>query len=101
MTSGRFSVARVMRAWYVACESNELLETPLARTIYGQPFVLFRDGVGRPGALLDRCAHRNVPLSLGRVAEGRLQCSYHGWQYDGGGTCVKIPGLCGLSLSPR
>ena len=37
---------------------------------------------GAPGALLDRCPHRSVPLSFGKVADGRLQCGYHGWAFD-------------------
>lgn len=28
----------------------------------------------------------------GRIDEdGKLQCSYHGWSFDGCGSCVKIP----------
>jgi phenylpropionate dioxygenase-like ring-hydroxylating dioxygenase large terminal subunit len=34
-----------------------------------------------------------VPLSLGACVEGRLECRYHGWQYEPGGQCAKIPGL--------
>lgn len=88
-----WSVPRVTRAWYVACESRELRSAPMSRTLLDTPVVLFRDGEGKASALLDRCAHRNVPLSLGRRVEGRLECAYHGWQYDGGGVCRKIPGL--------
>jgi phenylpropionate dioxygenase-like ring-hydroxylating dioxygenase large terminal subunit len=83
------------RAWYVACTSEELGAGPLARTLLGMPVVLFRDGSGKAGALLDRCAHRNVPLSLGRAVDGALQCCYHGWRYDGEGNCTAIPGLLG------
>lgn len=84
----------VKNAWYVACASGELEGEPIARAVLGQPLVLFRDGEGKAGALLDRCAHRNVALSLGRRTEGRLQCAYHGWQYDVAGQCRKIPGRC-------
>ncbi len=86
---------RVTRAWYVACASDELGDGPQGRTLLGTPMVLFRGGDGKPSALLDRCAHRNVPLSLGRRVEGRLECAYHGWQYGPDGRCAKIPGLCG------
>jgi phenylpropionate dioxygenase-like ring-hydroxylating dioxygenase large terminal subunit len=62
--------------------------------IFDQPIVLFRDSTGRAGALLDRCAHRNVPLSLGAVdAAGHLACAYHGWRFDGRGACRDVPGL--------
>ncbi|MGH7856620.1 MAG: Rieske 2Fe-2S domain-containing protein, partial [Candidatus Binatia bacterium] len=89
----RYSVFRLPSYWYVACRSRDLGRRPLARTLFGTPLVLFRDGEGRAGALLDRCAHRNLPLSLGRCVEGRLECAYHGWQYDCDGVCRRIPGL--------
>jgi phenylpropionate dioxygenase-like ring-hydroxylating dioxygenase large terminal subunit len=60
----------------------------------GTPVVLFRDGTGAAQALLDRCPHRNAPLSMGRVQKnGLLECGYHGWRFDGGGHCVGVPGL--------
>lgn len=89
------SVARVTRAWYVACASAELGGPPIERTILGVPLVLFRGAGGAPGALLDRCPHRNVPLSLGRVRRGMLECGYHGWRFDTTGRCREIPSLCG------
>ena len=54
-------------AWYVACFSRHLRARPVARTVGGTPLALFRDGLGRPRAVLDRCPHRNVPLSYGTV----------------------------------
>ncbi|MFN2607921.1 MAG: Rieske 2Fe-2S domain-containing protein [Acidimicrobiales bacterium] len=92
---GRRSVVRLPRWWYVACLSSELGRRPVARTVLGTPLALFRDGDGRPVALLDRCPHRNVPLSLGRVDDrGLLECRYHGWRFDGSGACREVPGLC-------
>ncbi len=56
--------------------------------------VLFRDREGHAAALLDRCPHRNVPLSLGRrTKEGSLECPYHGWTFAGDGRCTGVPGL--------
>jgi phenylpropionate dioxygenase-like ring-hydroxylating dioxygenase large terminal subunit len=86
---------KMARAWYVACLSSDLLQAPMARVLLGTPVVLFRGPDGAPAALLDRCAHRNVPLSIGRMVEQRLECAYHGWQYGPDGRCAKIPGLCG------
>lgn len=81
-------------AWYVACLSSELgRKRPLARTVDGARLALFRDGGGRPVALLDRCPHRNVPLSCGRVRAGLLECCYHGWRFDPVGACRMVPGL--------
>ncbi len=94
-SKGHFSVVRLREAWFVGCESRELKGRPLSRVIQGVPLVLFRAEDGRPAALLDRCPHRNVPLSEGTVKAGLLECRYHGWKFDGGGTCRAIPGLCG------
>jgi phenylpropionate dioxygenase-like ring-hydroxylating dioxygenase large terminal subunit len=91
---GRLSVVRLPRWWYVACLSEELRRRPVARTVLGTSLVLHRDGAGRPVALLDRCPHRNAPLSLGRVVDGMLECRYHGWRFDREGTCRVVPGLC-------
>lgn len=84
---------RAERYWYVLATSAELGKTPLARKLFNVPLVLFRGEGGKPGALLDRCPHRNVPLSLGRTVEDRLECAYHGWRFDTEGACRFIPSL--------
>ncbi|HEY5820999.1 MAG TPA: aromatic ring-hydroxylating dioxygenase subunit alpha [Propionibacteriaceae bacterium] len=74
--------------------SSELGRKPLAVTLMDTPLVVFRGADGVPAVVLDRCGHRNYPLSLGRVTdEGLLQCGYHGWSYDAGGHCLRVPGL--------
>src|SRR4051812_4095568 len=95
MTSdGRFSVAFPKRWWYPACPSADLGRRPVPITLMDASVVLFRDGSGRPSALIDRCPHRNLALSLGQVhADGNIECAYHGWRFDGGGRCMAVPGL--------
>lgn len=89
------SVTRVLDDWYVVCRSNELGRKPLATTLFGTPLVVFRTKEG-VGALLDRCPHRNVPLSLGKVVDDeRLRCGYHGWEFDRDGAVRHIPCLVG------
>ena len=84
MDPGAYSVAFPRRWWYPVARSSELGRRPLAVTLMDTPLVVF----------LDRCAHRNYPLSLGRVTgDGLLECGYHGWSYDGAGRCRAIPGL--------
>jgi phenylpropionate dioxygenase-like ring-hydroxylating dioxygenase large terminal subunit len=92
-TKPHASVARVPNAWYVAAIASDLGRKPLPVTILGTPLVLFRTARGTPGALLDRCPHRNVPLSAGKVEGERLVCGYHGWAFDTDGRCQHIPGL--------
>lgn len=84
--------------WFVICESRELKHKPLARSLLGQALVLFRDEQGKAAVLVDRCSHRNAPLSKGWLSEGQIICPYHGWRFDGSGTCQLVPGLCQQSL---
>lgn len=80
--------------WYVACASSQLSSTqPKAVQILDLEMVVFRDGDGQACALEDRCAHRQVKLSKGRMQNGNISCGYHGWEYDGAGNLLRIPSL--------
>src|SRR5690349_3022820 len=52
---------------------------------------LFRSQDGTLHALEDRCAHRQLKLSIGEVDGCNLVCAYHGWAYNGEGRVEKIP----------
>jgi phenylpropionate dioxygenase-like ring-hydroxylating dioxygenase large terminal subunit len=89
-------IAHFRDDWYPVCRSRDLHGRPLSVMLFSTPIVLYRTGdTGAPAALLDRCPHRNVPLSLGRVRGARLQCAYHGWQFEADGQCAAVPGLVG------
>jgi phenylpropionate dioxygenase-like ring-hydroxylating dioxygenase large terminal subunit len=80
--------------WYPIAWSCEVkLEKTLARKFAGDPVVLFRGRSGRIFALEDRCAHRQIPLSLGVVEGDTLKCGYHGWSYNCAGKCIDVPYL--------
>lgn len=87
--------------WYIGCASSLLTDSPRRCQILDQEVVLYRDGAGAAHALLDRCCHRGVRLSLGEVTDGNLACGYHGWRFDGGGQCVHVPSLPEGSRIPR
>lgn len=89
--------------WYVACTAAALGKKPLSRTIMEEDLVLWRGPDGAPNCLLDRCLHRNARLSEGQVESGLVVCPYHGWHYDRGGACVKVPseGPCSAGLPGR
>ncbi len=78
--------------WYAACWAGDLGDEPVARSIVGDEVVLFRTQDGAAKALADRCSHRALPLSMGRVVGDAIQCAYHGLEFDGAGACVCIPG---------
>ena len=54
--------------------------------------VFYRKEDGTPVALEDRCAHRHLPLSMGKLVGDTLQCHYHGLRYDATGACVACRG---------
>ncbi len=77
--------------WYIACRSRSLNKKPVSIKLFGKSVVLFRDQQAHPVAIMDRCQHRNVPLSCGTVENGEISCPYHGWRYDASGKLVDIP----------
>jgi phenylpropionate dioxygenase-like ring-hydroxylating dioxygenase large terminal subunit len=80
-------------AWYCAAWSETLGDNGVVGiTILKEPVVIYRQGNGEVVALEDRCAHRFAPLSMGAVVGGnRIQCPYHGLEYDKTGACVLQP----------
>ncbi|CAM0877045.1 unnamed protein product [Alopecurus aequalis] len=66
---------------------------PHGKTVLGLRVVAWYDrAVGEWRVMDDACPHRLAPLSEGRIdAKGRLQCVYHGWCFDGRGSCQFIP----------
>jgi renierapurpurin 18,18'-hydroxylase len=87
--------------WYMIAKSSEIQGQPMNREIWKQPVVLFRTQPGEVRALEDRCAHRLVRLSHGRVKDDKIECAYHGWQFNGAGRCVHIPHLGSRTTLPN
>lgn len=83
----------VRNAWYMAMWAEELKQGQLAaRTILGESIVFFRSEKGGVSALQNRCPHRFAPLDRGKILQGdRVQCPYHGLEFDGTGRCVRNP----------
>lgn len=80
-------------AWYVAMYGSDLPEGELKhRTILNEPILFYRKEDGGVAAIRDRCPHRFVPLSMGKLCEGdTVQCIYHGLEFGPDGRCVKNP----------
>lgn len=83
--------AALARSWHPVAYARELGRRPLPVSLLDRPLVLFRGPAGL-GALEDRCPHRNVPLSAGRVVGDTIACPYHGWRFDRAGRCRLVPG---------
>lgn len=87
------------RFWYPVVPTQQLLEGPQPFELLGEKIVLWLDGQGRPAAVQDRCCHRSAQLSKGKVTDGNIQCPYHGWTFNGTGTCTHVPQLENGSIS--
>jgi phenylpropionate dioxygenase-like ring-hydroxylating dioxygenase large terminal subunit len=79
--------------WHPVAAYADVGAAPLAALLLTQPLVLWRDASGAIQAWADQCPHRGARLSLGRVCQGRLECPYHGWQFEASGQCVQVPAL--------
>lgn len=79
--------------WYVAGFSSEFPQGKLTgQTIAEKPIVMWRDEAGAVVAFDGRCAHKRMPLKDGRLlADGTVECAYHGFCYNNVGKCVRIP----------
>jgi len=77
--------------WY-AVEWEKNLPAGKVREVvfWNTSIAVFRGRDGRVRAIANRCAHRQLKLTLGQVEGCELVCSYHGWTYDGDGKVVRI-----------
>jgi len=83
----------VRNAWYVAGLSHEFPARELKGQIIAEkPVVMWRTAEGAIVAFDERCCHKRMPLSQGRLIKGGLlECAYHGLCYDATGRCVRVP----------
>jgi phenylpropionate dioxygenase-like ring-hydroxylating dioxygenase large terminal subunit len=67
-------------------------DRPVEAEAGGVRWVAYRPAGGEPAAVVEaRCPHRLVRLAHGTVLDRRLQCAYHGWQFEPGGACAVVP----------
>jgi len=60
--------------------------------IDGEELAIWRAEDGTAQAWANRCPHRGLRFTLGRIINGRLSCAYHGWEYSANdGRCAAIP----------
>jgi len=97
MAPGTESALFLRDLWYMPALASSLRPGDMRREmLLGEPVLLGRMKDGALFALRDICPHRGVPLSAGRImAEGSVECPYHGWRFKRDGQCSKIPSLTG------
>jgi len=87
-------------ASYIQNPSESAEAVPAA--VFGVPLVLWKsqdDGIIYCAD--DVCPHRSAALSEGRLRDGNIECLYHGWQFNGQGTCERIPQLEPSAAIPK
>ena len=77
--------------WYVGARSEEIGRALLSRRLLDTPVLFYRTEAGQPVALADRCPHRQLPLSRGRLLQDTVECGYHGLAFGPDGQCIRIP----------
>lgn len=78
--------------WQVAAYSDEVGSSLLPRRLLDEAVVLYRTPEHTVVALADRCAHRGLPLSMGRLLGDTVRCGYHGMCFSSDGRAVSVPG---------
>lgn len=82
----------IYNQWYVILESKELKKLKPLRVIrFNEKLSLWRDEEGNVCCIADKCCHRGVSLSCGRIINGKLECPFHGFIYDKSGIVTMIP----------
>lgn len=90
-----------MQEWQPIVPSHEITlgDCIVQGFVHGSEFALWRSASGRVQAWENRCIHRSVRLTLGRIIDDRLICGYHGWRYaPGDGQCTHRPAHPGMPV---
>ncbi|HEY1124628.1 MAG TPA: aromatic ring-hydroxylating dioxygenase subunit alpha [Sphingobium sp.] len=78
--------------WIIAAQGSDIAPGALVSLkVAGERILLFRNADGTIAALIDKCPHRGVALSLGKLRDGIVECPFHGWRFDGTGRACHIP----------
>jgi len=80
------------KQWYpIAVEEYTDKKKSQKLSFLGNDILIWYDGI-KWCTFEDKCPHRGVPLSEGRVEKtNELLCAYHAWKFNGEGKCTSIP----------
>ena len=82
----------IRNQWYAVLDAKEVKPGKLVGiTRMGEKLLFWRDHAGKVTCLVDHCPHRGAALSLGKIIEDRIQCPFHGFEFDSSGNCMLIP----------
>ena len=81
--------------WYVIGETQQFnSKHPKKVTVWNKDYTVWKDSkTDIFYAMDDDCSHKGAALSGGYLNKGCIVCPYHGYEFTGNGTLVKVPGL--------
>jgi 5,5'-dehydrodivanillate O-demethylase oxygenase subunit len=80
------------RYWHPIAATVELQDKWTRRIrLLGEDLVLFRDRQGRIGLIGEYCPHRRASFAWGLPTQDGIRCPYHGWEFNGQGSCLDQP----------
>jgi len=81
--------------WYVIGESNKFPANRIKKiTVWNKDYTVWKDSKTNSFyAMDDDCSHKGAALSGGYLNKGCIVCPYHGYEFAGNGTLIKVPGL--------
>jgi nitrite reductase/ring-hydroxylating ferredoxin subunit len=69
-------------AWHVILDSGSLLEGAGVEVLHAGDVVAVFRHQGGLFAIDGICMHQGGPLVRGKLADGTIQCPWHGWMYE-------------------
>ncbi len=89
----RFPFPAAPIGWFVVAESREIVQGQITKLHYfGRDLVAYRGDSGRVYVTDAYCPHLGAHFGHGGKVEGEtLRCPFHGWRFEGDGSCVEIP----------
>ncbi|MCU1639859.1 MAG: putative oxidoreductase [Nocardia sp.] len=89
----QYPMPSVPDGWYAVLRSAHLRRGKVVSLHYfGRALVAFRGSDGEVAVRDAHCPHYGAHLGAGgRVVDGKLECPFHGWQFDTDGSCASAP----------
>ena len=84
--------AVLARFWYPVAVAGDLKQAPMSGRLLDVDLVIYRTE-GEVTVALDRCPHRHIRLSAGKIANDRIECPFHGLAFNAEGRCTRVPAL--------
>ena len=80
------------RYWHPIAAAEEMADQWTKRVrLLGEDLVLYKDRTGKLGLIEEQCPHRRASMAYGIPEADGIRCPYHGWKFDGSGTCLDQP----------